>query len=364
MLKDQEHILTQILQIAENEKVDAILIAGDVYDKSQPSAEAVQLLDRFLTKLTKCVKYIFMISGNHDSAQRLEFGGQIMQKNGVYISGCFNGNLQKISLKDEYGKVNVYLLPFIKPAVVRPYFEEDIETYDDAVCKVISSQNIDKSQRNVMVAHQFVSSVFQKPERSESEVISIGGIDNVDVSAFNNFDYVALGHLHGPQKIGRDTVRYAGSPLKYSFSEANHKKSVVIIELKAKDEIEFKLIALTPRYNLRKIKGPIEELIKIGKAEKKLADDYIHATITDEEEIYDAIGKMRKVYPNLMVLDFDNSRNADKETHEDFFADDSASKSPTELFYDFYKLQNNQEPTEEQKKIIEKFFEDAGGEML
>lgn len=363
MLKDQKHILNEILKLAENEKVDAALIAGDVYDKSQPSAEAVQLFDEFLTKLTERVKYIFIISGNHDSAQRLDFGSKIMQKNGVYIAGSFNGALQKFTLEDSFGKINVYMLPFVKPATVRPFFEEEIETYDDAVRIIISNQIIDKSERNIMIAHQFISFASQKAERSESEVISIGSLDNIDVSVFDDFDYVALGHLHGPQKVGRDTVRYSGSPLKYSFSEVHHKKSVVIIEFEEKGKLEFNLIPINPLRNLREIKGPIEELLKVGKLEKEFAQDYIHATITNEEEIYDPIGKLRKVYPNIMLMDFENSKNKKSEIEINFADIESVHKNPVELFEDFYAMQNNKNLTEVQKEVIEKIFENAGGKI-
>lgn len=361
MLEEQEYILEQILKIISMEKPDGVLIAGDVYDKSQPSAEAVELLDDFLTKLTAFGQPVFMISGNHDSPERLGFGSRIMQKNGLYIAGVFDGVLKKATLNDEHGAVNIYLLPFLKPAMVRPFYEQQAESCDDAVRAVISAAEIDERERNILLAHQFVTDGIRQPGLSDSEVLSVGGLDNVDVSAFGAFDYVALGHLHRPQRIGRDTVRYAGSPLKYSFSEAHHQKSVTLMELGAKGDVEVSQIPLTPLHDLRKIKGPITELLRIGREENESAEDYIHATLTDEEEIYDAIGQLRQVYPNLMSLDFENSRTGQSVIRQISASGDVAGKSPLELFAEFYKIQNNIELTPEQIHIIERIFDKAGG---
>lgn len=361
MIDDQKYILEQILRITDEEKPDGILIAGDVYDKSQPSAEAVELLDEFLTKLTALGQPVFMISGNHDSPERLSFGSRIMQKNGLYIAGVFDGVLQKVSLEDKHGIVNIYLLPFLKPAMVKPFFEQPIESYDQAVRAVISAVEINEQERNILLAHQFVMSGAQQPERSESESLSVGGLDNVDVSAFESFDYVALGHLHRPQRIGRDTVRYAGSPLKYSFSEARHEKSVTLLELGAKDELSIHQLPLIPLHDLREIKGPIAELLRIGREEPENAGDYIHATLTDEKEVYDAIGQLRQVYPNLMVLDFENSRTGQAILSQIADSGDIAGKSPMHLFAAFYQMQNNNELTPEQIHVMERIFEQAGG---
>lgn len=364
MIEDQRWILNQILDITDKEKPDGVLIAGDVYDKSQPSVEAVELLDEFLTKLTAYKKPVFIISGNHDSPERLGFGSRIMQKHGLHIAGVFDGTLQRVTLEDDYGPVNICLLPFLKPAMVKPFFEQPIETYDGAVRTVLSDAEIDGQQRNILVAHQFVSYAAQEPERSDSETLSIGGLDNVDASAFDAFDYVALGHLHGPQRIGRDTVRYAGSPLKYSFSEAHHHKSAVLVELQEKGSVKFNLLPLMPLHNLREIRGPMKELIRAGREDSSGSDDYIHATLTDEEEIYDAIGQMRQVYPNLMVLDFDNSRSRQAATSQTAASRDAAGKGPLELFGDFYRLQNNKELAPEQLRVMERIFEQAGGESV
>jgi len=360
MIEDQEYILKQILRIAGEEKPDGVLIAGDVYDKSQPSTEAVELLDEFLTELTALRQPVFIISGNHDSPERLGFGSRILQKNGLYIAGVFDGVLPKVALEDEHGLVNIYLLPFLKPAIVKPFFTEAIESYQQAVRAVIARTQINAQERNILLAHQFVINGDQQPQCSESENLSVGGLDSVDVSAFAAFDYVALGHLHRPQKIGRDTVRYAGSPLKYSFSEALHQKSVTLLEMGAKDEISVRQLELAPLYDLREIKGPIAELLRIGREEAAIANDYIHATLTDEAEIYDAIGQLREVYPRLMALDFDNSRTRPANP-ANAASGTIIGKSPLDLFAQFYMLQNHTELTAEQTEVMEQIFEQAGG---
>jgi exonuclease SbcD len=364
MIEDQRYILEQILKIVETEKPNGILIAGDIYDKSQPPAEAVELLDEFLTNLVVFGQPVFLISGNHDSPERLGFGSRIMNKNGLHIAGVFDGTVHNLTLEDEYGEAAVYLLPFLKPAIVRPFFEQKIDTYDDAVRAVVSSAEIDRQKRNLLIAHQFITSGIQIPERSDSESISAGGLDNVDASAFEAFDYVALGHLHGLQKIGRDTVRYAGSPLKYSFSEARQRKSVTMIELKQKGEIDMRFIPLIPLHDMREIKGPLRELLKAGREDAGGSKDYIHATLTDEEEIYDAIGQLRQIYPNLMCLDFENSRSRQPLYSQTAASGDAAQKNPLELFSEFYQLQNNCELTPDQIRIMEKIFEQAGGDRI
>lgn len=361
MLEDQQFILSQILNTVEQEKPSGILIAGDVYDKSQPSAEAVELLDEFLTKLIALGQPVFMISGNHDSPERLGFGSRIMKNNGLHIAGVFDGTMNKEVLTDEFGPVNIYLLPFIKPAFVRPYFELNIESFTDAVQAVITAANIDINERNVLVSHQFVTNGAQQPIRSESENISVGGLDNVDSSVFDGFDYIALGHLHGPQRIGSEAIRYAGSPLKYSFSESRQNKSVTILELGAKGNSEIRLISLIPLRDMREIKGPIAELMRAGVEDDAGAQDYIHATITDEEEIYDAIGQLRQIYPNIMNIDFENSRTHQLVSSKTAASGDVAQKSPMELFSEFYQNQNNCEMTAEQIQMMQKIFEKAGG---
>lgn len=361
MLEDQKYILEQILTIAGREKPDGILIAGDVYDKSQPAVEAVELLDWFLTALTALGQRVFMISGNHDSPQRLSFGSRLLEKNGLHIAGVFDGELQKVRLEDDHGAVNIYMLPFLKPAVVRPFFEQPINSYDEALQAVVAAGAIDRSERNVLLAHQFVVNGSQQPQQSDSETLSVGGLDHVDVSAFDPFDYVALGHLHRPQSIGRPGVRYAGSPLKYSFSEARHQKSAAILELGPKGRLAVNQRPLVPLRDLREIKGPIAELLRIGREEGEAAADYIHVTLTDEAEIYDAIGRLREVYTNLMILDFENSRRGQAAFLAGGSAAERLAQSPLDLFAAFYCLQNNNELTAEQVQVMEQIFEEAGG---
>lgn len=361
MIEDQQYILEQILETVAAERPAGILIAGDVYDKSQPSAEAVELLDEFLTRLTAWGQPVFMISGNHDSPERLSFGSRIMEKNGLHIAGVFNGSLPKVTLRDEQGAVSVYLLPFLKPAMVKPFSDLPPESYDEAVRAVITAAEIDTRERNILLAHQFVVNGAQEPQRSDSESLSVGGLDQVDVSAFDAFDYVALGHLHRPQSMGRDTVRYAGSPLKYSFSEARHQKSMTLVELGAKGELTVQTLALTPLRDLREIKGPLAELLRVGREEAESAGDYIHATLTDEDEIYDAIGQLRQVYRNLMILDFDNSRSRPGVYAQLAASGSGADQSPLDLFAAFYQMQNHNELTPEQILLLERIFAQAGG---
>ncbi|KAB1436560.1 exonuclease SbcCD subunit D [Candidatus Galacturonibacter soehngenii] len=365
MIEDQRFILEQMIEIAINEKVDGILIAGDIYDKSQPSSEAVLLLDYFLTSLTDLDIPVFVISGNHDSPERLNFGSKLLHKNKLYITSMFHGTLESFELTDEYGAIRIYLLPFLKPAMLRPFFAEPIDTYDEAIKKVIQTTSVDTSKRNILLAHQFIINGSIQPERSDSENISVGGLDQIDASAFKDFDYVALGHLHGPQKIGRDTIRYSGSPLKYSFSEVHQKKSVVVLEIKNKGEITTNLIPLTPKHDMRKIKGPIEELIALGKADAKGMYDYIYATLTNEEELYDAIGQLRAVYPNIMGLDYENSKTQTAATTSINYDLSALSiRSPLTLFSEFYKMQNNSELAKEQEELMEDIFLQSGENSL
>lgn len=354
MIEDQTYILEQILTIVDEKSPDAVIIAGDVYDKSMPTIEGVTLFNDFLSKLYQRNLSIFIVSGNHDSAERLNFGNQILKDSRVYIGGTFDGTLSKVLLEDSYGPVNVYLLPFIKPANVSVYYD-GVENYHDAVFTVIDKSEIDIKTRNVLVAHQFVTSGGVSPERSDSEQISLGGLDNVDVTAFTSFDYVALGHIHRAQKIGRDMIRYAGSPLKYSFSEANHNKSVTLVTMNSKDDLSHELLPLSPLRDMRIIKGPIEKLIDPEYYSQANTNDYIHATITNEEEIYDAIGQLRRVYPNIMKLEFDNSKTR-KNDEAKTSAQAIANKNPLELFEEFYENQNNVPMTEDQRNIMKDLF--------
>lgn len=357
MLEDQQYILTEILQIIDQEKPDGVMIAGDVYDKSVPSAEAVALLDDFLVRLAKRDLQVFLISGNHDSPERMAFGGRLMAQSGVHLAPVYDGKVSPITLTDEYGLVNLYLLPFLKPAHVRRCFpEREILTYTDALAAAIEAMGVDPAQRNVLVTHQFVTGAA----RCDSEEISVGGTDNVDVSVFEPFDYVALGHIHGPQQVGRETVRYCGTPLKYSFSEAKHQKSVTVVELGEKGAVSVRTVPLTPMRDLAELRGTYEELTFRGFYQgTSYPRDYVHITLTDEEDIPDAVSKLRIIYPNLMKLDYDNKRTRAGIILEG--AEDQ-QRSPLELLEEFYEKQNGQPMGEEQrafaKSLMERIWEE------
>ena len=303
MLEDQAHILEQILKIADQEQAQGVLIAGDVYDKPVPPAEAVRLLDYLLSSFADRKIPVFFISGNHDSRDRLSFGAELFKKSGVYMAS--EGFLEKVDREDEYGELSIWLMPFLKPAQVRSvYPEKDIQTYTDAVRAVLEEADLDPATRNILVAHQFVAGAVQ----CESEEVSIGGLDQVDVSVFDGFEYVALGHLHRPQSVTRETVRYCGTPLKYSFSEVHDQKSVTIVELKEKGETAIKTVPLTPLRDMKELKGTYLQLTSRPFYETQERDSYFHITLTDEEDVMDAVGKLRMIYPNLMKLDYDNVR--------------------------------------------------------
>lgn len=359
MLDDQKYILDKIINIIDSESPDGVVIAGDVYDKSVPPAEAVQLFDDFLVKLTKRKILSFIISGNHDSAERIAFGSRIMDAQGVHLSPVYDGKIKPITLTDEYGDLNMYLLPFIKPAHVRRYFEdENITTYTDAVRAAVNSMHVDTSKRNILVAHQFVTGA----KTSESEEISVGGTDNVDASVFEPFDYVALGHIHAPQHISRDTVRYCGTPLKYSFSEEKHEKSVTVIELYEKGSVKIRTIPLVPLRDMRTVKGLYNDVISKTTYEGTNTDDYIRVILTDEEDIYDAIGRLRSVYPNIMKLEYDNRRS--RYGSEVFLAKEVQNKSPLDLFSEFYEKRSGSPMSNEQRSYMEKLIEDLREGLL
>ena len=347
MLQDQIYILKEILRIIDNEKVETVIIAGDVYDRSLPPNEALELFDEFLYQLSGRNVNVFVISGNHDSPERISYGGRMMTENKIFLSPVYDGNVKPITLNDDYGEVNFYLLPFVRPADIRRYFpDENIENYTDAVKVAIDNMNVDFSERNILVTHQFVTGA----ELSESEDIIVGGTDNVSGEVFDGFDYVALGHIHREQTVGKDKIRYCGTPLKYSFSEAKNIKSVTILDFNDKGNIEYSKIPLTPLRDMREIRGTYYELTLKSNYESTNTEDYLHITLTDEEDIPDAIGKLRSIYPNIMKLDYDNLRTRGSGTVDAI--ENIESKSPFELFADLFKQQNNQDMSEEQEEIM------------
>ncbi|MBE6791440.1 MAG: exonuclease SbcCD subunit D [Ruminococcaceae bacterium] len=357
MTEDQEYILTKIINIIDETEVQGVLIAGDVYDKTVPSAEAVELFDNFLVRLSKRGLRVFVISGNHDSAERIAFGGRLMDKSGIYMSPVYNGSVEPISLRDEYGEINIYMLPFIKPQNVKRFFpESDITSYTDALKTAVESMEADTKQRNILITHQFVTGA----DRTESEDVSVGGTDNVDAAVFSGFDYVALGHIHRAQKCGgNEYIRYSGTPLKYSFSEAGDKKTVTVIDMKEKGSISLDLIPLIPKRDMAEIKGNYEELtLKSFWENTSYGEDYMHITLTDEEDVPDALTKLRVIYKNIMKLDYDNKRT--RTMNEIGGAENVREKTPLEHFCDFYELQNGQPLSEEQLSFMTELLEKTG----
>ena len=361
MIDDQKYILNQIIEIVKKEQVDIVLIAGDVYDKSIPTIEAVNLFSDFLTRLYKLKVLVFVISGNHDSKDRLSFGNELFVDNGIYIEGIFNGNLRCETANDKYGKLNIYMLPFIKPVEIKRFYpDEIIDTYEDAIKCILKHSSINKNERNIIMVHQFVTSLGEDVIRSDSESISLGGIDNIDVTLFKDFDYVAMGHIHGPQKVGRETARYSGSPLKYSFSEVNQKKSVCIIEFNSKEDINISKIPLIPIKDMRVIKGPFDKLISKEIVNLENKNDYLDVILTDDDYIINAIGKLRKFYPNILKLEYENRISSNDVS--DNIDIDKSNMSPIDLFSEFYKMQNGIELPAKKKKIIEEVIKEVSDE--
>lgn len=356
LLDDQDYILKEILRLADEEKPDGVLIAGDVYDKSLPAAEAVTLLDTFLVALSEKKIPVYLISGNHDSAERLAFMSRVLSQSGIHISPVYSGAVTPITVNDAFGAVNLYLLPFVKPANVRAYAEESerdaIESYTDAIAYAIGQMKLDTKERNILLCHQFVTGAA----RSDSETVSVGGSDNVAAEVFDDFDYVALGHIHTPQSIGRETLRYSGTPLPYSFSETAE-KSVTVVELLEKGNISVSTRALKPRRKTVTLKGKYEELMAVSYyAGTTYREDFVRVILTDEEDVFDAIGKLRTVYQNVMAVEYDNARTRKTATLEAL--EDTEIPSPFEVFRKLYETQNNAPMTDEQNQYLAAVIED------
>lgn len=360
LLEDQRYILDEILQTVDFVMPDGVIIAGDVYDKSNPSAEAVELFDEFLVALVKRRQRVFVISGNHDSAERIAFGGRIMKNSDVFMSEVYNKAVLPYTFTDEYGELNVYLLPFIRPINVKkvhPESQEDISSYSDALRVAVEKMNVDFSKRNVIVTHQFITGA----SRTESEEISVGGSDNVDADIFKDFDYVALGHIHAPQNVGTEKIRYCGTPLKYSFSEMNQKKSVTVVELKQKGELEIREIPLNPKREVREIKGSYEQLTaRSFYQDTDYCDAYLRVILTDENDVLNAQSKLRSIYRNIMELRYDNQRTA-KNAHIDAVAY-AEQRQPIELCEEFYRLQNNKPMSDEQRQFLLRTIQSVWGD--
>ncbi len=363
MMEDQEYILNRILEIMEEEQPDGLLIAGDVYDKTIPPAEAVRLMDDFLTAVAAKHVPVFLISGNHDSAERVAFGHQLMQGSGIWISPVYDGIIRHHTLEDRWGEVNIYLIPFLRPSVVRSFFPDvEIEDYTDALRTIIEDLQVDTSRRNVVLAHQFVTAAGALPETCDSEQLSVGGLDRVDGSVFSPFDYTALGHLHGPQRVGSETIRYAGSPLKYSFSELHQKKSVTVAELRAKGETEIRQIPLQPRREMIELRGTFEEILEEARKKGELQTDYYHMILTDETDVVDALSRLREYYPNIMLLDYDNRRTRSQKEVEQL--DRVEERTPGELFAALYEQQNGQEMDSDRKEYLDGLIREIWEEQV
>jgi exonuclease SbcD len=362
LLEDQRFILNQILEIIDSNNIDAALLAGDIYDKSTPREEAVALLDYFLNELVARDVKTFIISGNHDSDERLNFGSSLFERSGVFIFSKYNGKLQKQILKDEYGNINIFMMPFIKSSLVKEiYKDEEINTYNDAVKVVLKNTEINKAERNIILAHQYVSGKSSDPDLGGSESLAVkcvGTIEKINSESFDDFDYVALGHIHSPQGLERDTIRYSGSPLKYSLSEVANTKSVPIITLGEKGNVDVDLIELKPLRDMRHLKGRLNQLLDshniIGQ------DDFIYVTLTDEEVMLDPAKTIRTYYPNLMKVDFENSRT--KKAEEVDLKPISQIKSFKEIISDFYKQKYNTDISEEELKIMLETAREVGVE--
>ena len=360
LIGDQRYILDQILDIADKESVDGVFIAGDVYDKSVPSEASTRLLDYFLSKLADKGIKVFMVSGNHDSDDRLNYGSTLFASNQIFISAVFDGTLHKESFADGDTEIDIYMLPFVKASQIRHYFaDEDIESYDDAVRTIIRNTSINKNNKNILVAHQFVSGRGEDPALAGSEgagTQSVGMVEKIGYDCFEDFDYVALGHIHSPQRVGRDEVRYAGSPLKYSLSEANNEKSVPLITVSVGEGVKIELAPLKPMRDVRHMKGTLMELL--DKKNVKAPEDFIYATLTDEDIINDAMGIFQQVYPNTVRIDYDNSHTRAIE-HVDI-SRIAENKSFPELIGDFYRLMYGCEITEEEMDVMRTAAREAG----
>ncbi len=357
---DQKYILDRILEIIDKESIDGVLIAGDVYDKSVPSEAATRLLDSFLNDLASRDVKTFMISGNHDSDDRLNYGSKLFERNNIFISAIYDGHLDKVVVKDDATEVNIFLLPFVKASLVKHFFQDaDIENYEDAVRTIIEHADIDEKKCNILVAHQFVSGKGEDPALGGSEgagTQSVGLVEKIGYDCFDAFDYVALGHIHSPQRVGRDEVRYAGSPLKYSLSEVNNEKSVPVITIGEGKEIDIQLIPLKPMRNLRHIKGKMEDLL--NKSNITAPEDFIYATLTDEDIINDAMGIFQQTYPNTVKIDYDNSHT--REIEQVDISNIAQNRSFSELIGDFYKLMYSCEISDEEMDVMRMAAREAG----
>lgn len=360
LIEDQRYILNQIIGIIDEKSVKVVLIAGDVYDKQVPSEAAIKLFDWFINSLAERNVKAFIISGNHDSDDRLNYGSELFKGSGIYISAIYDGRLRRYEVQDDFCKVNIYMLPFVKASQVRHFFpKSDIKTYEDAIGVILENEEINEEEINILISHQFVAGSGEDPELGGSEgagTKSVGLVEKIGYRMFDKFDYVALGHIHSPQRVGRDEVRYSGSPLKYSLSEVNNDKSVPVIAINGKGKMDIEFVSLKPMRNMRHIKGEMEKLL--DSANVTLTDDFFYATLTDEEIINDAMGIFRQTYPNMVKIDYDNSRT--KEVEYVDITEINHKKSFSELVSDFYRFIYGIEISEEEMDVMKKAAREAG----
>lgn len=363
--EDQEAILKEVVAYAKDLRPDAIIIAGDIYDKSVPSAEAVAVFDEFLTSLSEIAPAIalLIISGNHDSAQRLDYASGILKSHQIYLAGTAprieEEHIRKVTLNDEYGEVDFYLLPFLKPSYVRNVFPgEPPQTYGDAVAKLIRREEIDyHGRRNVLVSHQFYTG-NELPETCDSETFSVGGIDNVDIGAVKDFDYVALGHLHGVQSVGMPHIRYCGTLLKYSVSESGQEKALTLVTLSQKGAPpKVERLALHPLRDVKKKRGNLAEILEAANEEER--DDYVSITLTDEVDPYKPKEQLEEVFDRILEVKADNTRTRNKLREMD---EELVLKDPLETFCDFYQEMQGRQLAQEEMEIMKKMFDEAKGE--
>lgn len=353
MIEDQKYILNDILDHLVNEKVDGLLLSGDLYDNARPSAEAVKLFDGFLYALAGRNIDVYVIYGNHDSPERIAYGARLFKARGVYVSPVYDGTITTIQKEDAFGELYIHLIPFLRPADVRRFFpEEEIESYEAAMQTVLSHLPMDLTKRNIVLVHQFVTGA----KRSDSERISVGGTDNMDRSIFSSFDYVALGHIHKPQTMLEGKIRYCGSPLKYSFSEANVQKSITVVELMQKGDISLKCLPLVPMRDLRVLRGSFAELTESAEV---FSCDYLRIILTDEEEIPEVLGKLREHYPNIMTIEYDNRRTAqNQQLLPEVFTQEV---KPVDIVNSFFELQNNREMNPKERAKVANLIEEIWG---
>lgn len=343
LLEDQKFLLQQIVEIAVREKIDAVLIAGDIYNKSSPASDAMMVFDGFLSQLAQNGIKVFMISGNHDSGNRISYLSSLIRKADIYTCEGFDGTLQQVTLEDEFGELNIFMMPFVRPAQIRKFYpDEEITSYEDAVKVIFQHSSVNESERNILLCHQFVTGA----ELSDSEDFAVGTLDSMDASLFDAFDYVALGHLHKAQKVKRESLRYSGSIMKYSLSEANHKKSIVVLNM-SETAVEVQVLPLEQPKDIRKVKGTLEEILGMAYSE-----DYVSVVLQDEFVPPDARVSVATVFPNMIKLSVENSRN--REYVEVIEAESIESKSKMQLFEDFYQTQSGGTlPDPEQRKLME-----------